>query len=184
MSKVQNIDNENEMKNLVEFDDEGDDDNYDNQEDMTKRNEVARRKSLEKKLFQQQESEFTKSEFGPDLLDKINEYELENNNEDEKNEDEECEVSIIHQPHHVVTSRKLVPVIPLTILSGVVIVLNLVIMMIFVDLLARGANFATTYFGIWVNTLCLDVILKVFQVLIFLGTSCCHYSGRWSLSNL
>jgi hypothetical protein len=60
------------------------------------------------------------------------------------------EVNLYHTPHHIVVSKKIIPIIPLTVSVTTVVVLNLAIMMFFIDLLARGTLLTDTYFGIWV----------------------------------
>lgn len=64
--------------------------------------------------------------------------------------DEEDGMTVMSQPPlHIVKGDKIVPIMPIAVLSGIIVVINLAIMMIFIDLLARQAVGSQTYFGIW-----------------------------------
>jgi hypothetical protein len=82
-------------------------------------------------------------------------YHLINPPLEEKECDDECvipqNVALIHRPHHIVISKKIIPVVPISILVAIIVILNLVIMMLFIDLLARGTVLTDTFFGIWVS---------------------------------
>jgi hypothetical protein len=94
---------------------------------------------------------FQNDENVPEIL-----YHLINPPMEEKECEDECaqmpqNVALIHTPHHIVISKKIIPVVPITILVAIIVISNLVIMMIFIDLLARGTFLTYMYFGIWVR---------------------------------
>ncbi len=58
--------------------------------------------------------------------------------------------SVITQPpHHIIKGKKIVPILPVSILVTLIVTFNLIVIMIFVDLLARQAVGTTTGFGLW-----------------------------------